>query len=346
MEKKQFTSEEKIRILRLGEKYGVRRVCEKVGIHFTTWYEWKKRFQQGGEETLSPQRKKDSGRRGEIPEWKRKEVLAEKEENPGYGPSQIRNQLRRRGFTISTWTIRQILQEAGYEVKSRTEKKQWQRFEASRPLELVQIDICEFYIHQQRVYLTLLLDDFSRFLLGFSLQEQCNMEEIQKMVEKAIARYGKMEKLLSDRGFVFHGWRGINRFEKFLDEMDIYHIHTSPHHPETIGKLEAVNKAIQKELFRQVEFKNIQEAREKIREWVWKYNYQRVHQGLEGVLVPADRFHGWVEEIEREMSKMVEKGISLEKRIISLFHLQLVNSQIELTVMGKRLRLQEEGGVF
>lgn len=82
----------------------------------------------------------------------------------------------------------------------------------------------------------------------YFLQDQCNMEEIHHLVEYAIARYGKMEKMLSDRGFVFHGWRGINRFERFLDDMDISHIHTFPHHPETIGKVESVSKAVQKEL--------------------------------------------------------------------------------------------------
>ena len=242
-------------------------------------------------------------------------------------------------MTISTLTIRQILEEAGYEGKRIKEKKEWQRFEAGRPLELVQIDIAEFYIHKQRVYLVLLLDDYSRFLLGFRLIEECNMEEIQGLVDEAISRYGKMEQILSDRGFVFHGWRGINRFEKHLDELDIYHIHTSPHHPETIGKLEAVNKAIQKELLREVEFKDIAEAREKIEIWIWRYNYKRVHQGLGGVMVPAERFHGWVKEVDRELSRMVEEGITLEGREISLLHVKMCDSEVEMAIMGKKVKL-------
>jgi len=254
--KRQRSQEERLMFLKVAEEHGITEACQRFGIPCTTYYYWKTKLEQGGEEAL--QGRSGGANRGkrEIEEWKRKEVLAEKEENPGYGPSQIRNQLRRRGMTISTLTIRQILEEAGYETKKVKEKKEWQRFEAGRPLELVQIDIAEFYIHKQRVYLVLLLDDYSRFLLGFRLIEECNMEEIQGLVDEAISRYGKMEQILSDRGFVFHGWRGINRFEKHLDELDIYHIHTSPHHPETIGKLEAVNKAIQKELLREVEFKD------------------------------------------------------------------------------------------
>lgn len=337
--KKQRSKEERIIILKAADEHGITETCKRFGISRGTYQTWKKRLEQYGEEALSLRSGGANRGKREIASWKRKEVLAEKEENPGFGPSQIRNQLRRRGMTISTLSIRQILEEAGYEIKRKEEKKEWKRFEAGRPLELVQIDISEFYIHKQRVYLVLLLDDHSRFLLGFRLIEECNMEEIQGLVDEAISRYGKMEQILSDRGFVFHGWRGINRFEKHIDELDIYHIHTSPHHPETIGKIEAVNKAIQKELLIHVEFKNISEAREKVKMWIWRYNYKRVHQGLSGVMVPADRFHGWVTEIDRELSRMVEDGVSLEGREISILHVKMRDTEVEMTIMGRKIKL-------
>jgi len=57
-----------------------------------------------------------------------------------------------------------VLEGAGYEVKRKAdEKKEWNHFESSRPLELVHADITEFYIHQQGLYLVLLIDDYSRF---------------------------------------------------------------------------------------------------------------------------------------------------------------------------------------
>lgn len=337
--KKQKSKAERLQFLKVAEQNGITETCKELGVSRSCYYYWKRKLKAGGEEALEGRSGGRNKGKREIEEWKRKEVLAEKEENPGYGASQIRNQLRRRGITISSRSIRQILEEAGYVTRKEREKKEWQRFEAGRPLELVQIDIAEFYIHKQRVYLVLLLDDYSRFLLGFRLIEECNMEEIQALVDEAVNRYGKMESILSDRGFVFHGWRGINRFEKHLDELDIYHIHTSPHHPETIGKVEAVNKAIHKELLRQVEFKDINEGREKVEAWIWRYNYKRVHQGLRGVMVPAERFHGWVKEMDRELSKMVEEGIHLEGREISLVHVKMVNSQVEMTIMGQKVKL-------
>jgi len=338
---KQYSVDEKQKILAAAKKLGVKQAAEQNAVSEGVIYRWQNLYKEKGIAGLEDGRSYNSGGK-QIPDWKRTKVLAVKETDPGYGPSQIRNQLRREGVTISNESIRNILKDAGYELKQRhAPKKDYIRFEASRPLELSQIDICEFYIHKQRVYLVLLLDDFSRFLLNFSLLEQCNMEQIEKMVSDAINRYGKMERLISDRGFVFHGWRGINAFEKFLEGMDIYHIHTSPYHPETIGKIEAVNKSIQKELIRQEEFSSIADARGKIRDWIWRYNYHRVNQGLDGLCVPADRFHGWLEEVERGMSKLVENGIDLSLRQINLFNISLNNGKIELTIMGRKFYIQE-----
>lgn len=338
---KRYTASLKQEILAEAQKLGVRKAAEQRHVSAAIIYIWRKQMKEKGLPGLEDGRAHNRGAKP-IPEWKRKKVLAVKETDPGFGPSQIRNQLRREGVTISIESVRNVLRDAGFELPQRhAPRKEYIRFEASRPLELVQIDICEFFIHKQKVYLVLLLDDYSRFLLNFSLLEQCNMEKIEEMVSGAISRYGKMERILSDRGFVFHGWRGINGFERFLEEMDIYHIHTSPYHPETIGKIEAVNKNIQKELIRQVEFGSIADARERIIDWIWRYNYHRVHQGLDGLCVPADRFHGWLPEVERGLSKLVEGGIDLAARDVNLFNISLSGGKIELTILGRKAYITE-----
>jgi putative transposase len=338
---KRYTAAEKHEILEHVQQASVKAASEKSGASRAIIYRWLKLFKEQGLAGLEDGRRHNLGAKP-IAEWKRTKVLAVKETDPGFGPSQIRNQLRRQGITISIESIRRVLKDAGYELGRRhAPPKEYTRFEASRPLELAQIDIAEFYIHKQKVYLVLLLDDYSRFLLAFALLEQCNMELIEQMFSGAIERYGKMERLVSDRGFVFHGWRGINGFEKFLEDLDIYHIHTSPYHPETIGKIEAVNKAVRKELFRQIEFQSVADAREKINEWIWRYNYHRVHQGLDGLCVPADRFHGWLPEVERSLSTLVEDGIDLTGRQINLFTISLNQGKIELTILGRKAYIQQ-----
>lgn len=339
---KHLSSEKRLEILNYCRKHSVKAGSEEYGIKPATLYYWQKKYKAEGFAGLQDSRKSNKGAKP-IPDWKKTKILTVKENDPGYGPSQIRNQLRREGVTISIESIGKVLIEAGYNTgKRKAPKKDYIRFEASRPLELSQIDICEFYIHKQKVYLVLLLDDYSRFVLGFALLEQCNMEQIEKMVSQAIGRYGKMERIVSDRGFVFHGWRGINAFEKFLEEQEIYHIHTSPYHPQTIGKIEAVNKNIQKELLKVTEFSGVGQAREKVEQWLWRYNYHRVHQGLDGLCVPADRFHGWLNQVEHSMSKLVENGIDLSLRTINLFNISLKKGNIELTIFGRKAYLSEK----
>jgi putative transposase len=338
---KRYSVAEKTAIIKKAQESDVKTAAKESGVSTGAIYNWLSLFKEKGQDGLVDGRSKNPGAKP-VADWKRQKVLAVKETDPGFGPSQIRNQLRRQGVTISIESIRTILKDAGYELDRRhAPAKEYTRFEASRPLELAQIDILEFYIHKQKVYLVLLLDDFSRFLLNFALLEQCNMEQIERMVKEAVNRYGKMERLVSDRGFVFHGWRGINAFEKFLEDMDVYHIHTSPYHPQTIGKIEAVNKAIQKELIRQIEFQSIADARQKVDEWLWRYNYHRVHQGLDGLCVPADRFHGWLPEVDRGMAKLVENGIDLSQRLVNLFNISLHNGTIELTILGRKVYITQ-----
>jgi hypothetical protein len=65
------------------------------------------------------------------------------------------------------------------------------------------MDILEFFINKQKVYLLLLLDDFSLFMLGYRLLTETSVDEVIGLVRGAMDRYGKMEEVLTDRGFVF-----------------------------------------------------------------------------------------------------------------------------------------------
>ncbi len=50
MERRTFTKEEKLRIIEEASKYGVKPTLEKYGIYPASYYSWKKKFEQMGEE--------------------------------------------------------------------------------------------------------------------------------------------------------------------------------------------------------------------------------------------------------------------------------------------------------
>jgi hypothetical protein len=62
-------------------------------------------------------RKVASRGRGEkrITESREKAILETWERHPGFGPGQVRNQLRRQGMTVSTRTVQRTMQAGGYQ---------------------------------------------------------------------------------------------------------------------------------------------------------------------------------------------------------------------------------------
>lgn len=338
MESKHFTQEQKLAVLESAEKTGVRKAADLAGVHYTTVYDWRRRLESLGKEKFLEYKPSYPGRGvKEITAEQEKEVMDAWQANPGYGPGQVRSQLRRQGTTMSTRTVRSIMEANGYKALGKEKgKKECVRFEASRPLELCQMDILEFFINKLKVFLILLLDDFSRFLLGWKLLERTSVDDVIELVSGAVGRYGKMEEVLTDRGFVFYSWRGVNRFEQYLEGERIDHTHARPHHPQTLGKVEACNRRIKRELIDQRRFSTVHEADAAIGEWVVHYNYKRPHQGLGGLLVPAERFHGRTGEALDGIARGIDitKGDSAIDR--SLMNLVLSpEGRIVLYFMGK-----------
>lgn len=346
MVKTNFTQQQKVAVLKSAKRTTVKDAAKVAGVHYTTVYDWRKQFEAMGEEIFLAYQVSKPGRGiKQISEEKEQAILKEWKSNPEFGPGQVRNQLRRQMITISTTTIRKIMRANGYQVKNKKSKSEdGKRFEASRPLELAQMDILEFYINKLKVYIILLLDDYSRFILGWNLLEKTSMDEVIKVVQSAVSRYGKMEEVLTDRGFVFYSWHGINRFEKYLEMERIDHTHASAHHPRTLGKVEACNKNIKYELLKTHHFLTLQEAKTAIEKWVHNYNYQRTHQGIGGMLVPAERFHGQADQILSNLNQGIDitkknpyASVGIER---SIFNLVLdTHGELIFYLMGKPIQL-------
>jgi transposase InsO family protein len=157
----------------------------------------------------------------------------------------------------------------------------------------------------------LVLDDFSRFVVGFGLFTEATMSHAIITLRKAIKRYGKPESLLTDKGMQFYSWRTMGRFQKLLESLNIEHILARAHHPQTLGKVEALNKRIQNEMLVKKHFRSQLEVDENIRAWVYDYNHNRTHQGIKdpelgSVIVPADRYYGREEEVLAKVRARLE----------------------------------------
>ncbi len=328
----QFNQRQKFAIVENAKGIGFKEAAKIAGVHYTTVYDWQRQLDSLGQEGFLNHRARRPGRGvKEITEGQEKAIIDAWKANTGFGPGQIRNQLRRQGTTISIRTVRKVMQANGYTAsRKKDESASCQRFEASRPLELAQMDILELYVNKLKVFLILLIDDYSRFILGFSLLEETSIDAVIDLVGQAISRYGKMEEILTDRGFVFYSWRGANRFERYLESARIDHTHARPHHPQSLGKVEALNRRIKSELFDQIHFPTLQQAATAVEKWVDHYNHRRPHQGLGGLLVPGERFHGLAEKVLDSLAR----GGSADIGGISQEHHDMERSIINLVLAG------------
>ena len=198
--KSHFTQKQKLDILESAKDVGIKEAADLAGVHYSTVYQWQRKLKVLGKEAFLAYQRKSRGRGiKKITKTQENGVLETWERYPGFGPSQIRNQLRRQGITVSTRTAQRVMEANGYRsIRKKRDNEERQRFEASRPLELVQVDILEFFIHKLKVYLLLLLDDFSRFILGFRLSTETSIDLVIGVFQEAIDRYGKMEEVLTE----------------------------------------------------------------------------------------------------------------------------------------------------
>ncbi len=335
---KRYSLGMKDKILAYAESVSLDEAAEKYDVSTTTILRWNR----------DEERRKPPVARASVPgvevddrqSERRAMIMAVWKEHPGYGPSQVKNTLRRnKGLKASVTTVREVMEAGGYVAPRRKAKEQRGRYEAGRPRELYHLDFCHFYVHKQKQCLLFIQDDFSRFIVGWALVPAEAADPVITCFEGAVERYGKPEAVMSDRGSAFHSWRGISRFQKLLEEHEINFVLATE--PQTNGKIEALNAAVQKECLTQYEMTDLTDAARVIARWVDGYNHQRTHHGLGGLLVPADRFYGLADRT----LKLIEKGqgghaldiLSPDHRGLELFRVVSHGGHPEVYLMGKKI---------
>jgi hypothetical protein len=161
-----------------------------------------------------------------------------------------------------------------------------------------QIDIFTFQLKRlYRVYLIGIIDDHSRFLVGWGLYRQQTAEAVLEVLKGAIGQWGAPREILSDNGRQFVAWRGETRFQRVLKQQGIQHVRSAPHHPMTLGKIERFWQTLWREYLSEAVFASYADACRRLDHWIQYYNHQRPHQGIDGAC-PADRFYGLAKDVE------------------------------------------------
>jgi transposase InsO family protein len=175
-------------------------------------------------------------------------------------------------------------------------------------------------------YLVTVMDDYSRFILGWKLQKDMSANSLIEVVQTAVDATGMTDvpvenrvRLLSDNGAGY-----VSRaFRDYLNLVGIGHILAAPYHPQTNGKVERYQQSLKKEV-NQLPYEIPNELEKAIADFVDYYNYRRYHKAL-GNVAPADVLYGRREAILQRRKEVQRQTIN-RRRDYNQAQRELVNA--------------------
>ena len=281
-----------------------------VGLSKHTLYAWKKKFEEEGPGGLVD-RPKGGAKGSKLSELTRRTILMLKETNPTWGCQRISDMLLRGpALPASPTAVAKVLHEAGYrmeEIETAPHPQRDTRFERAAPNSLWQTDLFTFILKRQnrRVYLVAFMDDHSRFIVGYGLHASQSSALVIEVLRASLGAYVPPDEILTDNGTQYITWRGKSAFNRECEKRGIRQIVASPRRPQTLGKIERFWGSLWRECVESAVFVDIGDARQRIGLWIDHYNFQRPHQGIEG-LVPADRYFGAASEVKKTLAERVQ----------------------------------------
>jgi transposase InsO family protein len=280
-----------------------------VGVSKHTLYAWKSKFDSQGPAGLLDQ-PRGAPRGSKLSELTKRTILMLKQTNPDWGCQRISDMLLRGpALPASPAAVSRVLHEAGYQLEetpTRPHPDHVRHFERAKANQLWQTDLFTFVLKRQnrRVFLVAFMDDHSRFIVSYGLHASQSSALVLEVLRAGLASHGAPQEILTDNGSQYVTWRGKSAFSKELDKRGIRQIVARPRHPQTLGKIERFWGTLWRECVESAVFLDLGDAERRIGLFIDHYNFQRPHQGIDG-LTPADRFFGAAPEVLRTLKDRV-----------------------------------------
>lgn len=224
-------------------------------------------------------------------------------EFPKYGYRRIRVMLRRReGIYLSKKTVQWIMRVFNLSLsvkKKRVKRPHAEKVEVTRPYQLWQTDMTKVWVNGTGwLHLFAVIDCFSREVTGWCLSLFASAKEALKALEMAVDTHfpagipdGLGLILNSDNGCQF----GARKFQEAVKSFGFTFTRTGYDSPQENAYIESFFGKLKEEEVWVKEYESVYEAEESIREWIYKYNNERIHSGL-GYLTPIEFKEKWFAE--------------------------------------------------
>ena len=211
------------------------------------------------------------------------------------------------------------MEDAGYRPPKVKREPHDQRFEAVRPNHLWHLDFVQRHIHRASTFTLILIDDCSRFVAGHGVDDAERADMVIRTFEEAVARTAGPSASCT-KG------RGVLVVARHLA------LHRAAHrdgHRSGRRRAEGVERqgrGVQRQppqgAVRRHRFYDVAEMRRRLAAHLHWYNHARTHHALGGLLVPADRYYGRVDEVLARIEAGARRDgddLDLRERCLELF---------------------------
>lgn len=263
----------------------VRRLAASFQLPASTigrWVEAKKPDQEPKSQRCRPVSSDDKLRAAIV-------ALCQRDWHQRYGYRRIKALLLRHyGITANHKTVYRIMAELKL-----TQPKIWkrayrpkriERMRPQRPDHNWQIDMTSFQLSDlKRLYLTVVIDCFSRQIVGWTLDSRCRASEWIAAVRQGLETRGldgelcRSLVLRSDNG----AQPGSKKFVAFLASRSVKGEYTGYDAPDDNAFVERVIRTIKEEEVWINSYESFTEAHQAIESYINFYNHERIHQSLD-----------------------------------------------------------------
>jgi transposase InsO family protein len=281
--------------------FAAKRILRWIGVPEGTFYNWKQRYGKVNEHN------------GWIPrdhwleDWEKRAILDFYWKHPLDGYRRLTyKMLDANVVAVSATSVYRVLK--GADVLGKRNKKTSSKgkgfHQPSGPHKHWHIDISYLNLSGTFYYMCSILDGYSRSIVHWEIREQMTEQDVETILQRAREKFpGKTPRIISDNGPQF-----ISRdFKQFVRISGMTHVRTSPHYPQSNGKIERYHRTIKSECIRPGTPLSLKDARRLVTKYVKEYNEVRLHSALK-YITPDDKLHGREEVIFAERDRKLQEA--------------------------------------
>ena len=216
-------------------KQSIREFCKDNELKKSTLNDWLKQFDDKGYEGLIEKSKKPK-HYTETPKQIQK-IIVELSKKLDLGSKGISNTIKPI-YSISHTGVLNVLRRNG--ITPEKEKKRWKAFRSPYKNHTWQVDFLGPYTTIiGEISILVMLDDYSRYARSTIVKRHGTTNNAKEFLNKCIEELGDPERILTDNGTQFR-----KMFDRWCNIKKIRHVKSRVRHPQTLGKIEAVNKTL------------------------------------------------------------------------------------------------------